>query len=820
MFAAGQPGDVQAAPSAAPPSLQALLSLDIEQLGDVVVSAQRREERLRDVPSAVYVVTGELLAKQGPIVSTQNLVSHIPGVRFNDLQNPLLSEISVRGSGTGRATDADPAVGLFANGVYVGGGSLLGRNLSPIDSFDLARLEALAGPQGALYGRNAEYGVVNLVSQRPAASNEGYIDDSYDFDLKANRFTGILNRAINDTLAVRVGLQDIRQAGGFVYNPILKNYFDVTKGWMARGQLRYTPGQWDITLLGQAQRLQLPSYAQVSYILPGTIATFPRGYFGDRNSIPVDANQFTGEDVDNVVLMANYDFGDMKLSSTSSYRRRTGYTRRGFQNVAIDLRTEAMVQGLGEQGAYPFAYVTQRFSTTMMYEDVHLNGQELGDRLKWLVGGEYLHVSTAGIFDRRMDPCATAANPNPKVGAGICGGTPAQPTCTLLTAGATPCPAVFPSAFGSDAVSRYRFNSWAVYASLSYKVAPQLVVTGDIRVTTDNKRLQQNTYQLFTTLPFPYVVGGTIPPLDLTYSKSKVTYTGTVNYQLPGSFDGLVYAKIGTGYRAGDFNTRSSPQLIDGLLGGRAPPLGYAPVTPTYGDETLISYELGYRGDVVENVFFTLAGYESHMDDALVAVPDGCALNNSCAALPSNYVVNAGSVTARGIEVTVNARREIGGGALDLLLTGTNQYAKYRDVPTTRPGLAVGRATGLPLAGTAVPQTPHWMASANLNYRHAITGGLEGFMNLAFHGQWGGIQDPAVATLPGINLANYQRVDLRLGIDYNNLEVALIWQNATDETHVQQLAAQASSRADLPYLPTSYRYSNPGTIALEMQYRW
>jgi iron complex outermembrane receptor protein len=819
MFATARPSDVQAASSEAA-SLEALQSMDIEQLGNVLVTAQRREERLRDVPSAVYLVTGDLLADQGQIVSTQTLVSQVPGARFNDLQNPLLSEISIRGSGTGRATDADPAVGLFANGVYVGGGSLLGRNISPIDSFDLARLEVLEGPQGALYGRNAEYGVLNLISQIPKQSDEAYVDDIYNFHIKGNRFTGILNHAVNDTTAIRIGLQDIQQAGGFVYNPTLKDYFDITQGWMGRAQVRFTPGPWDITLLGQIQRLQLPSYAQVSYILPGTIGTFPLGYFGNRNSIPVDANQFTGEDVGNVVLMANYDFGGMKLSSTSSYRKRTSYTRRGFQNVSIDLKTEAMVQALGEQGSYPFAYVTQRFDTTMIYEDVHLAGHASDDRFKWLVGGEYLHLSSDGIFDRRTDPCATAASPNPKVGAGICGGTPTQPTCTLLTPGAAPCPAIFPGAFGSDAVSGYRFSSWAAYGSLSYKVAPRLTLTGDIRVTTDDKHLKQNTYQLFTALPFPYVVGGTIPPLDLSYSKSKVTYTGTASYQLPGRFDGLVYARVGTGYRAGDFNTRSSPQLINGLLGGKPPPAGYAPVTPTYGDETLTSYELGYKGDVIKDMFVTVAAYVSDMDNAIVAVPDGCALNNSCAAAPSNYVVNAGSVRARGVEISLNTRREVAGGILDLLLTGTNQYAKYYDVPATRPGLATTQSTGLPLAGTAVPQTPHWMTSANINYRHAIIGDWEGFMNLAFHGQWGGIQDPAVATLPGIKLANYQHVDLRLGADYKNTEVALIWENVTDETHVQQIAAQASNRADLPYLPTSYRYSNPGTVALEVKHRW
>ncbi len=103
----------------------------------------------------------------------------LPGVRFNDLQSPNLSEVSIRGSGTERATGADFGVGLFVNGAYVGSSILGGRNFKTVDFFDLERIEVLEGPQSALYGRNAEYGVVNIVSARPKFDTSGYVDESF-----------------------------------------------------------------------------------------------------------------------------------------------------------------------------------------------------------------------------------------------------------------------------------------------------------------------------------------------------------------------------------------------------------------------------------------------------------------------------------------------------------------------------------------------------------------------------------------------------------------------------------------------------------------
>ena len=224
--------------------------------GEIIVTATKRNERLRDVPESITAVSGAQLAAVGPITNTSDLISSVPGARFNNLGNPLLSEISIRGSGTERATGADSSVGLYADGVYIGFTGNGGRNFTPIDSFDTDHVEVLEGPQGALYGRDAEYGVINIISQRPTFKNSATIDDVYTFETEQNIATGIVNYAINDNWAVRFGAQDYIQSGGFEYNPDQNTYYDQTKGYIVRGQVRYDAGRLDVDFLAQEQSLR------------------------------------------------------------------------------------------------------------------------------------------------------------------------------------------------------------------------------------------------------------------------------------------------------------------------------------------------------------------------------------------------------------------------------------------------------------------------------------------------------------------------------------------------------------------------------------
>jgi iron complex outermembrane receptor protein len=249
---------------------------------EVVVTAQRKEETLRDVPATISAVTAAQLDAMGPVTGTGDLLRTMPGVRFNDLQSNNLSEISIRGSGTQRATGADSGVGLFVNGAYVGSSTLGGRNFRQMDFFDLERVEVLEGPQGALYGRNSEYGVVNIVSAKPKFNDSGYLNATYTDKLSQTKVSAVVNQQLSDTVAVRLGAQTIGQGKGFYYNPNSRKYYDHTDGWIARGQLRYRKGPLDIDFSVDAQDLNLPTFLNTYVAPPGANAALPLGLTQDR----------------------------------------------------------------------------------------------------------------------------------------------------------------------------------------------------------------------------------------------------------------------------------------------------------------------------------------------------------------------------------------------------------------------------------------------------------------------------------------------------------------------------------------------------------
>jgi iron complex outermembrane receptor protein len=792
-----------------------------QSAGDIVVTVQRRSERLREVPASVNVVTGAQIAAIGPVSGTGDLLGRIPGVRFADLQNPLLSEVSIRGSGSGRASGADPAVGLFANGVFVGGGGGWGRNFSLVDSFDVDRVEVLSGPQGALYGRNAEYGVVNLVSAPAAFETSGEVEGVYTFEKESYRLSSVVNTTLSDHWAVRLGAQVIEQDAGFVANPVRGDYYDVNKGWMGRGQLRYRDGATDISLIASLQRMTLPSYQQVATIEPGTNSSFPKGYFGDRYSIPIDERNRTSEDVDSFVLAGTHDLGWAQLSSTTSWRRRETRQERGFTNVTIDLATLAALQQQGIAGVYPLSGVDQWTQTKTWYQDLHLAGQAADDRLKWVAGIEYLNRAIATDSIRRDNPCGTVT-----VGRGICGGTPDAPVCYQLTPEATGCDGRFVNAFGSQDLTRGRYESGAIYGSASYDVTGNLTLSGEARYTRDHKRQDQVSYNLYTADVRTFPSGGTAQASPASFKDDAVTWTASAKYRIPG-WDGLAYAKAGTGYRSGDFNTGFSPPVgADGrFLDGTTPPVGYAPVVASYGSERITSFEVGVKGNLTSSIFATLALYKSHMKNAIARASDGCLATNTCQVSAINYVINAGKVNAKGVEATLDGRFDVGEGRITLGLSGSWQKARYDDVPTASAGLNQASLNSLPIEGSLVPQNPEWLASVNAGLEQQVAANVRAFLNLQWHGQWGGVQDPVTLPIPAVPLHDYNTLDLRTGVSIGEgVELAFLVKNLTDTTYVQLEGTQAATAAQkalgYDYLTTSVRYNEPRTFALQAKYSW
>ncbi|HEX4097268.1 MAG TPA: TonB-dependent receptor plug domain-containing protein, partial [Caulobacteraceae bacterium] len=252
---------------------------DTTVLDEIVVTARKREERLRDIPTAGTALGADLIREIGGVATAQSLLTNTPGVNFANTSNPVTSEVSIRGSGTSRATTAESGVGLFRDGAYIGGGTVLGRTFTDIDLFDAERIEVLRGVQGGLNGRNAEGGAINVISARPTQKFEGYAfgdvanNDHYEGQL-------VVNVPIDEHWAARFGADLMDQDKGFYKLPLLNRYADQQYKHFYRGQLNFNDGPFTANLLVDSGQEELPGLVYQLNTFPS--ATYPTGVHQDR----------------------------------------------------------------------------------------------------------------------------------------------------------------------------------------------------------------------------------------------------------------------------------------------------------------------------------------------------------------------------------------------------------------------------------------------------------------------------------------------------------------------------------------------------------
>ena len=139
------------------------------RLEEIIVTAQRREQSLKDVPISIASFGEEKLAKLG-IAKIEDLASNVPNLFVNNFNGTADTvRLFIRGIGQNDVSvTQDPSVALYIDGVYVGSSFGAG-----FDLVDLERIEVLRGPQGTLYGRNATGGAINLITLKPNTDDFG-----------------------------------------------------------------------------------------------------------------------------------------------------------------------------------------------------------------------------------------------------------------------------------------------------------------------------------------------------------------------------------------------------------------------------------------------------------------------------------------------------------------------------------------------------------------------------------------------------------------------------------------------------------------------
>lgn len=217
-----------------PPIVIAQLDDDLV-LEEVTVTAQRREQNLRDVPVSVSVITDDAI-QNANITRVEDLVALAPSVTFDTKRDFGTSSLRIRGVGT-MVLDSgvEPSVATAVDGVILSqGGSAL--NEFP----DIERIEILNGPQGTLFGKNASAGLINIVTKQPNVETfEGFFDIRYAED-QDYKFGFGVSAPLSDTVAYRVSGY-WRTYDGNILNLGTKNNVNGIDAKGFRGKYQWTP---------------------------------------------------------------------------------------------------------------------------------------------------------------------------------------------------------------------------------------------------------------------------------------------------------------------------------------------------------------------------------------------------------------------------------------------------------------------------------------------------------------------------------------------------------------------------------------------------
>jgi len=181
------------------------LSMSVAQADDrflleeIIVTAQKREQSLQDVPVSVSVVTGDAISKAG-MANLDELSTHVPNLSINE--GSQSTTITMRGLGSGINQGFDQSVGMFVDGIYAG------RDRQFRAPFlDVAAVEVLRGPQGTLFGKNTIAGAINLTTAKPSEEFEASIRTSYEPEYDEYSVEAVVSGSIAENLYGRLAVK-------------------------------------------------------------------------------------------------------------------------------------------------------------------------------------------------------------------------------------------------------------------------------------------------------------------------------------------------------------------------------------------------------------------------------------------------------------------------------------------------------------------------------------------------------------------------------------------------------------------------------------
>lgn len=198
---------------------------------ETIVTTQKREQTLQEVPLSISVVQGDIIDRLG-VYRFEDIQALIPNLHIDEgLASPV---IHMRGLGSGAANFAfEQSVGMFVDGVYSGRSHLF-----EVPLFDVERVEVVRGPQGALFGKNTIAGAISITTRRPSDEFEAFFKAGYEIEREGYDFEASISGPISDRVRFRLAAK-VWKEGGFVHNFFTGNDEPEEDGYLIRGSAEF-----------------------------------------------------------------------------------------------------------------------------------------------------------------------------------------------------------------------------------------------------------------------------------------------------------------------------------------------------------------------------------------------------------------------------------------------------------------------------------------------------------------------------------------------------------------------------------------------------
>jgi iron complex outermembrane receptor protein len=667
--------DPNAGGSSTPTATNTGRGTEVENPGDIIVTARRTEERLQDVPISITVFNNQQIVDKN-IAIASDLPAYTPSLSVNTRFGPEKASFAIRGFNQDASTG--PTVGVyFADVISLRAqGGTTGGNTAAAGAFtDLQNVQVLKGPQGTLFGRNTTGGAILLVPQRPTDRLEGYIEGTYgNYDQK--RIQAALNIPLADTFKVRFSL-DRNERDGYMKNHsgIGPRDYNDTDYWYGRLSIlaELTPDLENYTVAyyshsdtnGYASRLAVcnnnpadPLFgararqnlgpAFIGGRTPNTTLATTGAACDQLARQNARGDSLTDVDVYQPDASSGVILDQWQVINTTTWKASDNLTIKNIASFGeyreksafnLDSDNFRLPAEFGPLAGQRFQYIAldtqpgyDAASQSTTTEELQLQGSALNNKLTYVVGG-YLEFSRPISFNQQRT--------------GIFG--------NCLDAGTLNCAAPLGFVSVSQSRTRFSFDNHGVFAQATYNFSDKLAVTGGIRETFDKTVgfSQSSRYTLLSngaggSFPFSQScndsfrhpgVNALTNPLGLeacntTISQSTKKPTWLIDLDFKPNSDILIYGKYARGYRQGGINFTN-------------------PGLETFGPEKVDLYEVGlktsFRGALTG--YFNVAAFYNDFSNQQVfaqAIPSA-----AFAGLVSggNVVINAGKSVLKGVEV-------------------------------------------------------------------------------------------------------------------------------------------------------------------------